>query len=106
MAGHLLEAVHAWTDGGLGTFELRYVRDKDQREVDFLILRDRKPFPLVEAKGSDRVPTRALRHFSTALRPPLVVQVVGETGVHEWFDLPGGARGWVVSADAFLGLLP
>ena len=106
VAGHLLKAVHAWTDGGLGTFELRYVRDKDQREVDFLVLRDRKPFLLVEAKASDREPARALRHFAASLRCPLVVQVVGESGVHEGFALSSKDRGWVVSADAFLGLLP
>jgi hypothetical protein len=32
--------VEGWTDLGLGRFELRYVRDKQQREVDFLVVRD------------------------------------------------------------------
>ncbi|MBN1346802.1 MAG: ATP-binding protein, partial [Phycisphaerae bacterium] len=40
LACHLLKAVEGWTDLGLGAFELRYVRDKQQREVDFLVVRD------------------------------------------------------------------
>jgi uncharacterized protein len=47
VACHLLKAVEGWTDLGFGRFELRYVRDKLQREVDFLVLRDRKPWFLV-----------------------------------------------------------
>ncbi|MDY0001666.1 MAG: ATP-binding protein [Polyangia bacterium] len=106
VAGHLLKAVQAWTDGGLGTFELRYLRDKEQREVDFLILRDRRPWMLVEAKLKDQRPSSHLRYFAGALRPAIVVQLVSEGGVQEWFDVPGKTRGQLVSADAFLRLLP
>jgi uncharacterized protein len=41
-----------WTDGGYGTFDLRYVRTRDGKESDFLILRDEKPWLLVEVKTS------------------------------------------------------
>jgi uncharacterized protein len=41
-----------WTDGGYGTFDLRYVRTRDGKESDFLILRDEKPWLLVEVKMS------------------------------------------------------
>ncbi len=34
MACHLLKAVEGWTDLGLGRFELRYLRDKQQRAID------------------------------------------------------------------------
>jgi hypothetical protein len=34
VACHLLKAVQAWEDLGFGRFELRYLRDKNQREVD------------------------------------------------------------------------
>ena len=37
-----LKAVEGWTDLGLGNFELRYLRDKMKREVDFLVGRDCK----------------------------------------------------------------
>jgi predicted AAA+ superfamily ATPase len=61
VACHLLKAVEGWTDLGFGDFELRYVRDKQKREVDFLVVRDRKPWFLVEVKLSEashhRLPT-------------------------------------------------
>jgi len=54
IACHLLKAVEGWSDLGFGQFELRYVRDKLQREVDFLVLRDRRPWFLVAV--SDAAP--------------------------------------------------
>jgi len=47
-----LKAVHWWTDIGLGNYGLFYLRDKMQREVDFLVTRDNKPWFLVEVKTS------------------------------------------------------
>lgn len=46
-----------------GEFDLRYVRDKEKREADFLVLRDRKPWCLVEVKASDTRLSPALAHF-------------------------------------------
>ena len=37
--------------------ELRYFRDNEKREVDFVIVRDRKPIWLIECKLSDRAPS-------------------------------------------------
>ncbi|MCK5795578.1 MAG: ATP-binding protein [Deltaproteobacteria bacterium] len=54
VAGHLLKAVHFWTDIGLGDFELGFLRDKAKREVDFVIAKDGKPWFLVEVKSSGR----------------------------------------------------
>ncbi|MBI5499598.1 MAG: ATP-binding protein [Deltaproteobacteria bacterium] len=106
VAGHLLKAVHAWTDSGLGTFDLRYVRDKEKREVDFLLLRDRRPWMLVECKTSDTAPSAHLLRFADVLGVELVLQVVAAGGIHEWFAAGKGRRGHVVSADSFLRLLP
>jgi predicted AAA+ superfamily ATPase len=63
VACHLLKAVETWTDLGLGDFELRYIRDKQQREVDFLVLRDGKPWFLVEAKQQEKSLSAALEYF-------------------------------------------
>lgn len=52
VASHLYKAIQFWTDRGLGDFGLYYLRDKDKREVDFLVTKDRKPWFLVEAKSS------------------------------------------------------
>jgi hypothetical protein len=106
VAGHLLKAAHFWTDAGFGAFELRYVRDKEKREVDFLLLRDQKPCLLIECKLADAKPSPHLAAFSSALSPALCVQVIGKTGVHEWFDLPARGKGLLISADAFLAQLP
>lgn len=52
VASHLLKAVHWWTDIGLGTYELYYLRDKAKREVDFLVTRNGRPWFLVEVKST------------------------------------------------------
>lgn len=65
-ACHLLKAVECWTDLGLGDFELFYLRDKQKREVDFLVVRDRKPWFLVEAKKGREHISPALAHFQKA----------------------------------------
>lgn len=53
VACHLLKAVEGWTDLGLGNFDLRYLRDKEKREVDFIVIRDGRPWFLVEVKQAN-----------------------------------------------------
>lgn len=53
-ASHLLKAVNYWTDYGLGQYALWFIRDKEKREVDFLVSRDNKPWFLVEVKLSSK----------------------------------------------------
>ena len=52
VASHLLKAAHFWADCGLGQYGLWFIRDKEKREVDFLVSRDKKPWFLVEVKLS------------------------------------------------------
>jgi predicted AAA+ superfamily ATPase len=78
VACHLLKAVEGWTDLGLGRFELRYLRDKQKREVDFLVVRDRKPWFLVEVKLAERALSPALGYFQAATRAPHAFQAVVE----------------------------
>ncbi len=66
IACHLLKAVHAWTDLGLGRFDLHYLRDTAGREVGFLVSRDRQPWFLVEAKSADRSLNPALDYYQKA----------------------------------------
>lgn len=63
VACHLLKAVEGWTDLGLGKFELRYLRDKQKREVDFAVIRDQQPWFLVEVKTGSRGISPALSYF-------------------------------------------
>ena len=62
-ACHLLKAVEAWTDLGMGQFELRYIRDLQKREVDFVVIRDGEPWFLVEAKHGDTRLSKNLAYF-------------------------------------------
>jgi hypothetical protein len=55
--------VEGWSDLGFGRFELRYLRDKLKREVDFLIVRDRKPWCLVEVKTGEKTLSDSLRYY-------------------------------------------
>lgn len=67
-ASALLKAVHFWTDAGLGDYALHFVRDKEKREVDFLVVRNGTPWFLVEVKSSStRRISRALTRFHERL---------------------------------------
>ena len=76
VACHLLKAVEGWTDLGLGTFELRYLRDKLKREVDFLVVRDRKPWFLVEVKNGGGPLSESLEYFQSQTHAQHAFQVV------------------------------
>lgn len=102
VACHLLKACHFWTDTGEGLFDLFYLRDKEKNEIDFLIVKDKKPWLCVEAKRSDTtINHRSTEKFQRQLGNPLFVQVVLETEVWR----VEGSRA-VVSANRFFSALP
>jgi predicted AAA+ superfamily ATPase len=103
VASHLLKAVHTWTDQGHGDFDLHYVRDREKREVDFVVTASRRPVVLVEAKRSDTSPTEALTRFQSALGGIPAVQLVGTAGVDR--RVPGLPLR-VVTASHWLAALP
>lgn len=78
VACHLLKAVEAWTDLGFGAFELRYLRDKQKREVDFLVVKDQQPWFLVEAKRGETRLSPSLAHFQAQTGAPHAFQAVLE----------------------------
>ncbi len=53
-----------WHDRGIGDFDLMYVRTRDGKETDFLIMRNRQPWCLFEAKLQDDAIAR--HHFDQA----------------------------------------
>ncbi len=105
VACHLLKAVEGWTDLGLGEFQLGYLRDKSKREVDFIVVRDRKPWILAEVKKSDEGLSSSLRHFQEQTRAPYAFQVVLDTDYvdADCFAKPG--RPMSVPAKTFLSQL-
>lgn len=82
---HLKKACDFWTDTAEGDFSLRFVRDKEKREVDFLVLRDGKPWLLAECKSAETEPSPALRHYRALLSPKHCFQLVDVRGFdREW----------------------
>lgn len=53
VASALAKAVQFWVDSGQGSYALHFLRDKEKREVDFVVVRDNRPWFLVEVKTSD-----------------------------------------------------
>jgi hypothetical protein len=102
VALHLLKACHYWTDVGEGTFDLSFVRNKEKREVDFLIVRDSKPWMLVECKSNRTDVCSHLEKFSAELGTHLNFQLVTKPGVYKRFPSKKIA---VISAEDFLGKL-
>ena len=77
IASHLLKAVHYWTDCGLGQYALWFIRDKEKREVDFLVSRDKKPWFLVEVKLSSKGGvSKNLVYFQEKVKAKHAFQVV------------------------------
>ena len=104
VASHFLKASHFWTDSGLGRYDLFYLRDKEKREVDFLITQENKPWLLGECKLNDSNLSPDLLYYAKKLKPPIVLQVIKTSGVHERFEIEKGYYGYLISADALLGL--
>ena len=73
---HLLKAVEGWNDMGLGKFQVSYLRDRYQREVDFVVVRDGKPWFLVEVKQQDEAIGSALKNYQEQTKAPFAFQVV------------------------------
>lgn len=64
VAIHLLKHCYAKTDyTGIRT-ELKYIRTKEKKEVDFCIVEDNRPVILIEVKSSDTSVAPNLRFFS------------------------------------------
>ena len=80
VAIELYRAVTNWNDLGYGRFGLHFLKNRNQQEVDFLLVDGRKPFLLVEAKLSDPQPGPALKKFQNLLQVPAVQLVEGDSG--------------------------
>jgi len=105
VALHLHKAVQTWRAMGEGDIDLHYVRDKEKREVDFLLTEKRQPVCLIECKFADADFAPALTHYQERLKVPVAVQLVHGGGVCRKTSR-GGATQWVISADRWLDTLP
>jgi len=104
VACHLLKSVEGWTDLGFGEFELRYLRDKQKREVDFLVVKDRKPWFMVEVKLNETSLSPSLVHFQAQTKATHAFQLV-MSRAYEPADCFRVHRPIVVPARTFLSQL-
>jgi len=75
VAGHLLKYCHYLEDTEGYNMELRFVRDTDGREVDFVVLQEGKPLFAVECKTGQRNPSKACTYFRERTSIPCYYQV-------------------------------
>jgi predicted AAA+ superfamily ATPase len=75
VASQLLKYCHWIEDTEGHAMELRFLRDTDRREVDFVVLRDRKPEFAVECKSGETAVSPAVRYFAERTVIPQFYQV-------------------------------
>lgn len=76
VATHLLKKIQFIEDSEGYRTQLHFIRDRDGREVDFAIKKDRKIECLIEVKLGENQVSQQLEYFSEKLKPAQSVQVV------------------------------
>ncbi len=75
VASQLLKYCH-WIEDTQGyTMELRFLRDTDKREVDFVVLKQGSPVFAVECKSGDNKIGSSIKYFSERTKIPKFYQV-------------------------------
>ena len=90
VACHLLKWVHFREDTLGADQELRYFRDTDGREVDFVVVERREPRLLVECKWGDAEVDRSLRYLKAKF-PDAAAWQISATGTRDYVT-PEGIR--------------
>lgn len=75
VASHLLKYCHWLEDTEGYRMELRYLRDTDKREVDFVVLKDKKPEFAVECKTGQETISPSLAYFAARVPIPAFYQI-------------------------------
>ncbi|MBI4125053.1 MAG: ATP-binding protein [Deltaproteobacteria bacterium] len=75
VACQLLKYCHFLEDTQGYRMELRFLRDIDKREIDFVVLRDRRPQFAVECKTGDSQLSPAIRYYAERTAIPKFYQV-------------------------------
>ncbi len=75
VASLLLKYCHWLEDTEGYRMELRFLRDTDRREVDFVVLKERKPLFAVECKSGEKTVGRQIYYFKERIDIPVFYQV-------------------------------
>ncbi len=78
VATSLLKRLHFLEDRDGYRYELRYIRDKEGREVDFAIVKEGELEELIEAKYSDDNISKSLSYYAGRLKPERATQIVAK----------------------------
>jgi hypothetical protein len=81
VASHLLKWCHLERDTKGRDLELRYFRDMDGREVDFVVLEDHEPIQFFECKSGGRAVPRGLRYLKARFPNVEAVQLTLDGGM-------------------------
>lgn len=101
VASHLLKWIHFRQDSEGRDLELRYFRDVDRREVDFVVTERGKPIQFVECKWSDTDVGHGPRYLRGKF-PAVEAWQISAVGIKN-FQTPDGIR--VAPAIEFLSQL-
>lgn len=75
VAGHLLKYCHYLEDSEGEKMELRFIRDTDKREIDFVVLKNSKPLFAVECKTGEKNLSPHINYFKERTNIPKFYQV-------------------------------
>ncbi len=79
VASHLLKYCHYIEDTQGYEMSLRYLRDTDSREIDFVVLKNNKPIFAVECKTGDKQLSPHIKYFKERTNIPAFYQVHTKT---------------------------
>ncbi len=102
VACHILKFCHYYRDVNGIDIDLRYVRDREKREVDFLLVYDKKPWMLIEAKVGKPDNFGPLRYFAEKLRVKEKYMICLDEK-HDYLDRASGTT--VIPAAKFFAAL-
>ena len=74
------------TETGIGHFELRYLKNKEKYDIDFLILRNKKSFLAIEVKLTDDNLSSSWGKFMSLIHCPYGVQLIKNPRYHKRYD--------------------
>lgn len=75
LASHLLKYCHYLEDTQGYKMELRFLRDTDRREIDFVVIKDKKPVFAVECKSGEKSVSPHIGYFKERTKIPFFYQV-------------------------------
>ena len=100
IACQLLKAITLWNERFGYNFDLYFIRTYSDKEIDFCITFDNKPWLLIEAKYGYPDISQAIKEFSRQLKVPAVILTNEENWNVKKEDI------YIFSVGRFLSLLP